>query len=450
MDAPYENIIRDSWGYGVRPLAFLSDIYLFSWFWDNLYALLLIITVMHIANTYLLYQITKKIGIPLGIISLTLFAVSPILMEALYWISASTRIVFSLFLCLLSIHLFLKSLDEEKVMLKLFWYFSSILLNLICVGYYEQTVAVNLFLFGFVLVSLKKYRYLWIPLLSTIWIGVWYVYFMVKWHTQGRGTLNLTNIFATAKYCMELIYTDFKEYARVFIYSGRDGLVKAFGSVGTTIEVIVLLCLIGALVYYIYHRGNVIQEKKRSVRQLWLGIGLWIAPCLPFVILNTYYIALRNLYLPLLGGVLVVEYLIEGILTKIKNEKLWEGMQAGICAMILFSSCFVIINEVDAYRSVHEIDNHVAQQVIQTLGEDFFEQEKSMAIFYDRNDLIRLKKINGHLDCVCESDWAMQGKIQVMRQKMKIGPVYINPAESDADAQMYFDAKMNLVKVVLR
>ncbi len=153
--------------YNVRPLAFIFDAYLFSWFWDNMYALLVTIIILHTLNLYLTYKICEIIGINLSGFCLCIFALCPILVQAIYWISASTRIVFSLFLCLSSIYLLLKSFDEENNSKKLGFFFSAILLNLICVGFYEQVIALNLFLFAFVMICLKKYKYIWIPIIST-------------------------------------------------------------------------------------------------------------------------------------------------------------------------------------------------------------------------------------------------------------------------------------------
>ena len=206
----YENVIKPNKLYNVRPLAFFTDAYVFSWFWDNMYALLLIILIMHVCNIYFIYKICEKIDIKLNAFCLILFALAPILVEALYWISASTRIVFSMFLCLFSIYLLLQSIDEEKTVNKIIKFLCSICLNLMCVGYYEQTIALNLFLFVFVVVCIKKYKYIFIPLLSTMWIGIWYVYFMMKGEMQARGSLNLAGILGNAKDCVIMIYNNLK------------------------------------------------------------------------------------------------------------------------------------------------------------------------------------------------------------------------------------------------
>ena len=62
----YEDVIMQYRSYNVRPLAFLTDAYIFSWFWDNMYALLLIMILMHVANLFFIYKICAKIDIKLN------------------------------------------------------------------------------------------------------------------------------------------------------------------------------------------------------------------------------------------------------------------------------------------------------------------------------------------------------------------------------------------------
>lgn len=66
-DNIYENVIDHYKSYNVRPLAFYAEGYIFQWFWDNQFALMIIISLMQIANVYFLYKILDKIGIKLRI-----------------------------------------------------------------------------------------------------------------------------------------------------------------------------------------------------------------------------------------------------------------------------------------------------------------------------------------------------------------------------------------------
>ena len=205
--------------YHVRPLAFISDVFIFQWFWDCSYIILFLMSIMHVGIIYLVYKICEKIDVKINAFSLTLFCFCPILIQALYWISASTRIVFSLFLCLLSIYLLLLYFDATKRNKKILLLVFAIALNIICVGFYEQTIALNLFLTSFVLIVSKKYKYIIIPFVSTSWIGVWYIHFAIIGEMQSRGALNISGILSNIKILTKEFFRIYNKEYENFKYS---------------------------------------------------------------------------------------------------------------------------------------------------------------------------------------------------------------------------------------
>ena len=55
------------------------------------------------------------------------------------------------------------------------------------------------------MICLKKYKYILIPIVSTSWIGAWYIYFMMNGQMQSRGALNLSGIFGAIQNCLIMI-----------------------------------------------------------------------------------------------------------------------------------------------------------------------------------------------------------------------------------------------------
>lgn len=442
-DNIYENIIDNYKSYNVRPLAFFSDAYIFSWFWDNMYALLLIMLIMHVCNLFFVYKICQEIDIKLNGFCLILFALSPILMEGLYWISASTRIVFSLFLCLASIYLLLLSFKEVKKGKKLAMFLSSIILNLLCVGYYEQTIALNLFLFAFVLICLKKYRYMFIPLTSTVWIGIWYVYFMLNGKMQSRGALNLSGIFGAIINCCKDVYMNLKNSYLNFVYSLTPGREVIFGSWIS----IILLALVAFFVYYLYKNNFEKDDNMHIWKKLLLGMIIFIAPFLPFLVLETSYIAMRNMYMSILGLMIILEVLIDLVLKPLSNEKITNVIKTAITAFVMALFIISNIDGIHDFKKVNDLDNKVVKQVIDAVGDDAFEKQKSISINYDMTKLVEYKNLTNYVGSCIESDWAMAGKIQVMRDDIDFGKIYINSNQDKADYVLYFDENMELVTV---
>lgn len=441
-DNIYENVIMKYKSYNVRPFAFIFDSYVFSWFWDNMYALLLLMLIMHVANLFLVYKICEKIDIKLNGFCLTLFALSPILVEALYWISASTRIVFSLFLCLASIYLLLNSFEVENKAKKSTILLGGIFLNLVCVGFYEQTIALNLFLFVFVLVCLKKYKYMFIPILSTTWIGVWYLYFMLNGEMQTRGALNLSGMFSRAVSCMKMVWINFRNGFLNFLYSlelNKEVILSSLFS-------LVILAIFIGFIYYIYKNNcNEICNKK-VIRKSIFAIIFVVAPILPFIVLNTEYIAVRNLYFTTFGLAVFVEIIFDFVIGFIKNEKVCNVLKTGILAYVCFFYIISNIDGVNNFRKVNLLDNKVVSQILEIVDEEAIISEKSISINYDTNELTKYKNLSHTIISIIEVDWALLGKIQVVREDINLPKVYINSRQNDADYVFYFDENMNLIQ----
>ncbi|MBQ9267584.1 MAG: hypothetical protein IJ217_04825 [Clostridia bacterium] len=439
-----ENVIHRYQSYNVRPLAFISDAYIFQLFWNHMYLLLAIILVLHVCNLFFIDKIGEKIGIHLNAFCLALFGLAPILVESLYWISASTRIVFSMFLCLASIYLLLQYFDEENKTKRIAFLAGAILLNLLCVGYYEQTVALNLFLFVFVLILLKKYKYLWIPVVSTTWIGIWYIYFMANGQMQSRGALNLKGIFGNGIQLIKNVHIIYKNGWSNFIYSlgfGGDSILSTPLS-------ILLFALIAGFIYYIYKNKFAMDQNSSVWKKLALGAIIFVVPLLPFLILETGAIYVRNMYFSTLGLAIIIGTLLDLILKLVKNETVCNIIKTAL--ILIFTVPFVISNLDGAnnYRKVNALDNKVASQIIENVDSNIFEEKKSIAIYYDVDSLPKYKNLSNYVESTIESDWATAGKLQVMRQNPGIGSIYINSNEEIADVTVYFDENMDLISVI--
>ncbi len=431
-DNIYEDVIQKYKSYNVRPFAFLFDAYIFQWFWDNMYALLVIMVVLHIFNIYLFYKICEKIDIKLNEFCLVLFAVSPILIEALYWISASTRIVFSLFLVLSSIYLLLLSFEEENTTRKLIEFMSAIIINFISVGFYEQTIALNLFLFAFVLICLKKYKYIFIPIMSTTWIGIYYAYFMSTNQMQARGTLKLNGIFESIKEVIKLVSENFRAE-----YYNTINVIKV--GFNTAIQHPIALTLLTALVIYfiVYLFKNKQPKSNKYLRKIIFALIVFVAPFLPFIVLDTSFIATRNMYLSWFGVCVILDLLLDLLFQDVRFVK------STIISAILICLILVDIDRIDDYKKVSELDDKMVKQIIDVIG---YDTTKTVSINYNPEDLIKCKNLTIYVQCAAEADWAMQGKIQVARKNVGISDVYINSGQDKADYVIYFDENMNIIK----
>lgn len=441
-DNIYENIIVKYKSYNVRPLAFFTDAYVFSWFWDNLYALLILMILMHVCNLFFIYKICEKIDIKLNSYCLILFALAPILTEALYWISASTRIVVSLFLSFASIYILLKSFEEQNKTKKIIYIIASTILNMLCVGYYEQTIALNLFLFAFVLICLKKYKYLVIPAASTTWIGAWYLYFMMNGEMQARGAISLSAIFTNTLDSIKEVFVNIKNMYFLFEYSvtqGKEIIMNSYVS-------ILLLAIIGIFIFFIYKNNWGKSENRGILKKVILGLIIFVVPFLPFIVLKDSFIAMRNMYLSVLGLMILIEVVVDSLLNIIKNDKAKNIIKTCLTGIAIILFVISNLDGINDYRKVNVIDDKVVGQIISEVGEEAFESKKTISLNYDVDKLYKYKNLTNYVGCVIEFDWGMAGKIQVTRQDTDFGTIYINSNQDNADYVLFLDEEMNLIK----
>ena len=148
--------------------------------------------------------------------------------------------------------------------------------------------------------------------------------------------------------------------------------------------------------------------------------------------------------MPTLGLSIVIGVLIDLILKLIKNETICNIIKTALISCIII--CFVTSNiaGVDNYKKVKEIDDKIVTQILENLDEEVFEQYKTISVNYNPEELYKYKNLSSYVQCTLESGWAVMGKIQVYRDDLDVGLVYINSMQDEADYVLYFDEKMNL------
>ena len=114
----FNNIIKDSPNLWIRPVALFIDAYLISGLWRCMWIALLFYTLIHFAALILLEKTFKLNNIPWSRTAATIFCLAPVLYEATYWVSASSRIVLGLFFAILSSYLFTLYFQKEKIEIK--------------------------------------------------------------------------------------------------------------------------------------------------------------------------------------------------------------------------------------------------------------------------------------------------------------------------------------------
>lgn len=428
-DNIYENVIRHYQSYHVRPLAFFTDAYIFSFFWNHMYLLLFIMIVLHFATAVMFQQIMEKFHLSFGFLGTILFTLSPFLVQATYWISASSRLVLSLFFCIASIRLFIFYLEKPRKSTDFLLVVAMILLNLLSVGYYEQTIVFNFVFFLFVIYQEKKPKFMAIPIFSTVVIGAYYAMSMMNHTMQERGNINLQNIGAH-------IITTIGSMIKKFIL--LQGQILGNGIVFGTKHFIILLftlILTGVLVFLMQKEKD--EPRTMCGKSFLLGLVLFVVPFAPFFILQDSYVDVRNFYISYLGLGLMVASIYEILLAHIPHREIFHLVVISVCVLV-----FLLGNaaEVSNYREIWAFDNLVTAKIVEAVDEKVFENKEAFSVDYDTS-LLDFKKDNQIARSVLEEDWALMGKIQLLRNSTQIGQIYLR---STQEPSIYIDKNLEI------
>lgn len=418
-DNIYENVIQHYKGYNVRPLAFFTDAYVFSWFWDNMYLLLLIMIIMHFFTSVMFENIMEKLGFKFGLLGMIIFTLSPFLVQSTYWISAASRLVVSLFLCISSIRLFICYIEKKEKLSnwkKVGMIFLIFLLNILSVGYYEQTIVFNFIFFVYVIYKYRNKIFYIVPSISTTLIGIYYYISIKNNAMQERGNIRLDGIIEHISHTISFLWEKFVPMQASLL---KHGIINGFDN-----SFAIIMAVILGIILAFFVKKEMIPNEGKYVRGFILGIVLFVVPFAPFLILQDSSADVRNFYISYLGLGLMASSVYYGILGKAKHFKV---INVVVLPVLVFT--FMICNyyEISNYKNIYEFDNYITAEIIDNVDSKIFDGKEELYVDYDI-EILNFKNKNSVARSVLEEDWALMGKIQLMRDSTNIGQIIMRQA----------------------
>lgn len=351
--------------YYTRPLAALMD--LFVWGKIGMSASFVIITLLHGISCWLFLFAFRQQGIRAGLGFVVVYMLLPVNTEGTIWLSASTRIVFSLFLIALS----LVMLKKSKI---LFW-----LLNLLSLFFYEQTAVLSLVL-GLWFAHRERLKI--IPIVNGLFFILYYVLFAGAGRFGNRSKITLPDLAKIKDIVIAFCDGFFVKHWQLIINGTRRG----FSILCDNYWLFALVAVVIIAVLFMIK-----QDKGRSGAGL--GFALFVLPLAPYLVV-LQPLSFRA-FMPSLVGLGIIA---DGV---IKNYPLKVALSAVLIPVFLA----VGISEVTDFRTVSLTDRAMAQRIINTGAKSFTRQESV-------NDLNVLYM--QHITNVSESDWAMTGCIRAI------------------------------------
>jgi hypothetical protein len=435
----YDNIFYDVilrvGTYTTRPLASLSDPYVWGSFWPYMGIAFFIITLLHFLSYILIYKILKFNGIETGPILFIIFCLMPLGTEASYWLSASTRIVVGIFFMSLSLYLLCIFIESKrKVILLLFT-----IVNLISFCYYEQVTVLS-FVCTVLLIFFNRRRVnnkvtFFVPFINITIIGGYYKLFSTVGNVSQRGQVVNENYFSHMIEGFDKI-TDV--WGQVHIPLLINGLKRGIEILtnGYAIIYFIIIILFSILLAQRLKRLNNHIFAEEKIILLIIGIILFWVPYIPILLMDNIWICNRNVFTSFIG----LGFAIEAIISLIPENNIWYTLKKiGITIIV---SAFLIINvsELNDYKSISENDKIISEGIINNIDDkEFFNGSKKVILFNTKNYYSEQNSFfHDHILNITSSDWALTGGVRAETQNMNIK--YLTPIKNGEEIYEFYDA----------
>jgi len=339
--------------YRQRPLAALFDMFIWS---KSLNLSFLIITLMHCASACLLIYIFNKCGFKTGLLFAAVFVLCPLNTESTYWISASGRIVTSVFFATLAAY----CLCKESMPFYYVFFVVSLL-------FYEQTALFSFFLSLTVIICLKKHDVLY----RLFFIGCLYVAYYLTFATGGvfgeRGTFGFT-----------------PEVFKTFLH-----MLTLWGEIKYTGAGFIVLAVIISL-FFCCDSG------EPSAKGFLCGLIYTFFGIFMFMFFESPTVGLRNLFVPLIGIALMADSIF---------SKRWRKLITPILALFFMLSS---ATDLTYYRENYYYD----QQIISAVAQEITDKKSYTVSGLNERNITTGKDFAQFIQGVGSSDWALTGAVR--------------------------------------
>lgn len=412
-----------------RPFAALADRYILTPMADHMIAAQLILVILLAASAYMLYKAFESSGIASGAFFVLMITMPPVGFEGVYWISAASRIIPSVFFISLAIYSECRYIltDKKKYIIL------TVVAGIMSVGFYEMMVPIYFVAsVAVVLIQKKKQWIISVSALLTIAAMLYY-----KLNGDDPSIADRVMLVEAEGFFQHIVDL-FKDYRILFTEiqkqllseSIRDG-IAAFNTKPILIVPAAAAAAVFAFTSYTKKSCNIITD-------MGLGVCLILAAVSVNVIMAYIRLPFRVAYPVCIGAALIAETL----LSRIKFKFIYQTFVFCISILCMISSA----GQVSLYRYVHNNDIEYCDMLMQ--DEKIFDKSYLTYIFNERkycyNDHLQYWE---YIKSAEESYAALTGMIKYrsgISDMNNVMPVHENDIIKDYD---YDGEDMNLLYI---
>lgn len=398
-----------------RPLAGVFDEMVWSRFFSHMVITLLILTALYVLSAMLFESVFRR-RFGTSILFSVIYLLLPLNFEGTYWVSASSRLIPSLFFCSLCFWLldrYYSAFETENsaknpVLKKTALLVGYVFFGLFAVSFYEQGLLLYASLGMLVFLSeifRSRSKRSFVSLLFLIPCAAYFLFTHFQPESiyySGRMVLHMP---WEEGYFKWMFLPTLGQIGKITINCNLlalgKGFIRGIGIIGSAPNILwcaVLLIAITALFFIVRVPERV--SKKGSIGEwLFYAIVLIIAPLSVFFIVGVEpYVSCRNILASFPGAALLVDGL---LLLCFRRRRLPVRIFAVVFA---FCACVASVSEISDYKQTHDDDMRVVGTVsnIPEISAKIFGISPTYL-----EDMNYMK--NEHLHGCTESNWALSG-----------------------------------------
>ncbi len=395
-----------------RPLASVMDYFFWSRFWSFLMAAVALISAMYAASACLFRRVWGEY-FGTGYLFLVVYALLPLGMEGTYWISASNRVVPSLFFVALAMYLFQKWCRTGKAL----WLPLYFVAQLISFCFYEQGLVLSVT--GVLLVGIIEFfrgnrKKSLFSLLTFVNAGIYFAFTGYFSTSTGQLGSRLRLTLPWQEGWDKVFFSAAGQTGESFLIGGYKTLVDGFrrglaciAEDFSLLWVLVLMALCAALFLFARRFTAERPAGEAALPRRWallVGFLMALAPVTLFFVLSSPSVALRNTVFSFCGIALFLDEAWSMLLTRCPARGLITGAVCAVCAAVFSVAA---VSELHDYRATTQADQRAARAITAAVEGD----EGAIAVLNLEPNYLSEQNFlyHEHIHGATESAWALAG-----------------------------------------
>ncbi|MEQ2443878.1 hypothetical protein WMO64_10435 [Pseudoflavonifractor sp. CLA-AP-H29] len=395
-----------------RPLASVMDYFFWSHFWPFLMAAVALLSAMYAASACLFRRVWGEY-FGTGYVFLVIYALLPLGVEGTYWISASNRVVPSLFFVALAMYLFQKWCRTGRAR----WLSLYFIAQFISFCFYEQGLVLSVtgvLLVGIIEFFRGNHKKSLFALLTFVNAGIYFAFTGYFSTSTGQLGSRLKLTLPWQEGWDKVFLSAAGQTGESFLVGGYKTLFRGFRrgiqcilADFSPLWVVVLVVLCAALFLLARRFTAERPAGEAALPRPWallVGFLMALAPVTLFFVLSSPSVALRNTVFSFCGMALFIDAVWSMLLTKCSARGIVTGAVCAVCAAVFSVAA---VSEIHDYRATTLADQRVARAVTSAVVGD----EDTIAVLNLEPNYLSEQNFlyHEHIHGATESTWALAG-----------------------------------------